>query len=146
MLFSGVGRSVVYTGQTTTKQGHEIVFGTNHLGPFLLTYLLLDLLKKSAPSHVINLSSLMHKYYHGKLIMKDGKIDGRPYDGSKLANVMHARELGKRFKGKAYHSGLSRFKHMFSVGIVCCSPRTILIYNTILLLFIASTITNSTTK
>ena len=103
MLFSGVGRSVVYTGQTTTKQGHEIVFGTNHLGPFLLTYLLLDLLKKSAPSHVINLSSLMHKYYRGKLIMKDGKIEGRPYDGSKLANVMHARELGKKFKGNVYH-------------------------------------------
>ncbi|XP_029653115.1 retinol dehydrogenase 11 [Octopus sinensis] len=44
----------------TTKQGHNFIFGANYIGPFLLTYMLLDLLKKSAPSRIINVSSLMH--------------------------------------------------------------------------------------
>lgn len=99
IYFAGVGRSVVYGGPKTTEQGFEIVFGTNYLGPFLLTYLLLDLLQKSAPSQVVNLSSVMQHFLWKKMVFRDGKINVDPYAGSKLGNVMHARELARRYKG-----------------------------------------------
>jgi len=91
-----------------TKDGFETQFGTNHLGHFLLTELLLPLLKKSAPSRIINLSSC----YHDKAMGREGKIhfedlhferakyDGwRAYAQSKLANLLHAKTLAQQLKG-----------------------------------------------
>ena len=105
--FVGIGKSVAYEGVKTTKQGYELVFGTNYLGPFLLTYLLIDLLKKSAPSQIINLSSVVHYLMlWNKLdfkMMINGETGALAYDASKMGNIMHARELAKRYKGKIRH-------------------------------------------
>ncbi|XP_029955463.1 retinol dehydrogenase 12 [Salarias fasciatus] len=82
-----------------TVDGFETQFGVNHLGHFFLTFLLLDLLKHSAPSRVINLSSAAHAL--GRIQFDDlgGEKNYHPvkaYAQSKLANVLFTRELAKR--------------------------------------------------
>ncbi|KAF7662845.1 hypothetical protein LDENG_00224730 [Lucifuga dentata] len=82
-----------------TVDGFEMQFGVNHLGHFFLTFLLLDLLKHSAPSQVINLTLAMHAM--GKIQFDDlsSEKDYHPvkaYVQSKLANVLFTRELAKR--------------------------------------------------
>ncbi|KAG8009121.1 Retinol dehydrogenase 13 [Nibea albiflora] len=88
-----------------TEDGFDMQFGVNHLGHFLLTNLLLDKLKESAPSRVINLASLAHLV--GEIDFEDlnwekKKFDTkRAYCQSKLANVLFTRELAKRLQGKS---------------------------------------------
>ncbi|PVD30017.1 hypothetical protein C0Q70_09278 [Pomacea canaliculata] len=86
----------------TTEDGLEPNFATNHFGPFLLTNLLLELLKKSAPARVINVSSTVQSF--GKIEFDNLRAEksfsaGRIYFNSKLANVLFTRELAKRLKG-----------------------------------------------
>ncbi|MFZ9519997.1 MAG: SDR family oxidoreductase [Silvanigrellaceae bacterium] len=87
-----------------TKDGFETQFGTNHLGHFLLTELLLPILKSSAPARIVNLSSCYHdkaQGREGRIDFSDLNYDNRKYDGweayaqSKLANLLHARHLAK---------------------------------------------------
>ena len=90
---------VMMTPNKKTAEGFEYQFGINHLGHFLLTYLLLDMLKECAPSRVVVVASLAH--FPGSLDFKDMQWSKRynpylSYCRSKLANVMFARELGKR--------------------------------------------------
>ncbi|XP_041916792.1 retinol dehydrogenase 11-like [Alosa sapidissima] len=85
-----------------TEDGFEMQFGVNHLGHFLLTNSLLDLLKKSAPSRVVNVSSLAHE--KGKIHFDDINLDKdynpmKSYRQSKLANVLFSQELAKRLEG-----------------------------------------------
>ncbi|KAJ8279698.1 hypothetical protein COCON_G00067640 [Conger conger] len=87
---------------STTADGYETQFGVNHLGHFFLTFLLLDLLKHSAPSRVINLSSLTHTM--GRIHFEDlnSEMSYHPvkaYVQSKLANVLFTRELAKKLEG-----------------------------------------------
>lgn len=88
--------------KATTKDGFEIQLGTNHLGHFLLTNLLLDLLKAAAPSRVVVVSSILHRI--GR-IKKDDLNSEKSYwkwfvyGQSKLANILFTRELAKRLEG-----------------------------------------------
>lgn len=99
---------VMNTPMRRTRDGFEMQFGTNHLGHFLLTELLLPALKKGAPSRVVNLSSC----FHDKAMGREGRIDfedinfeKKKYDGweayaqSKLANLLHAKHLARRLEG-----------------------------------------------
>ncbi|XP_030204546.1 retinol dehydrogenase 12 [Gadus morhua] len=84
---------------STTADGYEMQFGVNHLGHFFLTFLLLDLLKHSAPSRVINLSSAAHAM--GRINFEDlaslkDYHSVKAYAQSKLANVLFTREMAKR--------------------------------------------------
>uniref|UniRef100_A0A8C2IIT9 Si:ch211-107o10.3 n=1 Tax=Cyprinus carpio TaxID=7962 RepID=A0A8C2IIT9_CYPCA len=88
--------------QWKTEDGFEMQFGVNHLGHFLLTNLLLDLLKKSAPSRVVSVSSLAHE--KGQIHFDDINLEKNydpliSYQQSKLANVLFTRELAVRLKG-----------------------------------------------
>src|SRR5215471_1079980 len=93
---------VVLRGHSMTEDGLESTFATNHLGYFLVTNLLLDLLKVSVPSRIVNVSSAAHRY--GKLDVNAWPT-GREYStfgayaNSKLANVLFTRELAKRLAG-----------------------------------------------
>jgi retinol dehydrogenase-12 len=87
-----------------TSSGFEIAFGTNHVGPFLLTSLLLDRLRESAPARVVNVASGAHYNASGidfaAVRRPTRTITGmREYSVSKLANVLHAQELGRRLDG-----------------------------------------------
>ncbi|TNN36554.1 Retinol dehydrogenase 13 [Liparis tanakae] len=88
-----------------TEDGFDMQLGVNHLGHFLLTNLLLDQLKESAPSRVINLTSLAHVV--GKMDFVDLNWEKRKFDTkqaycqSKLANVLFTRELAKRLGGES---------------------------------------------
>lgn len=85
-----------------TEDGFEMQFGVNHLGHFLLTNCLLDLLKKSTPSRIVIVSSLAHE--KGRIHFDDINLDKRygrevSYRQSKLANVLFCRELAERLQG-----------------------------------------------
>lgn len=91
-----------------TKDGFEMQIGVNHLGHFLLTDLLLPALKKGAPSRVVNVSSCFHdkaQGREGKIVVEDLHFENRKFDGweayaqSKLANVLHAKQLAKHLEG-----------------------------------------------
>jgi NAD(P)-dependent dehydrogenase (short-subunit alcohol dehydrogenase family) len=97
-----------------SKDGYELTFAVNHLAYFLLTELLLDVLKASAPSRIVNVSSGAH--HRGRIdfddVMGERSYGGfRAYGQSKLANVLHAYELARRLEGtgvtaNALHPGV----------------------------------------
>ena len=84
-----------------TEDGFEWHLQVNHLGHFLLTQMLIDLLKKSAPSRIINVSSHLHydvtvsDFY--KIEERENYSASLAYSISKLANVVYARELNRRY-------------------------------------------------
>ena len=85
-----------------TVDGLEVTFAVNLLAPFLLTNLLLDVIKASAPSRIINVSSASHEA--GYINMDDLQLEGhyrylRAYGQSKLALVLFTYELARRLQG-----------------------------------------------
>jgi NAD(P)-dependent dehydrogenase (short-subunit alcohol dehydrogenase family) len=109
VLINNAGGSIPGKQASFTTDGFELTFGTNHLGHFLLTNLLLDTLMGSAPARVITVSSELHnpqaamgpapdfdydnlkgeKYYNPQVF----------YRNSKLANIWFAYELQRRLDG-----------------------------------------------
>jgi len=90
----------------TTRQesidGIEMTFALNHLGYFLLTNLLLDTLKASAPARIINVSSYGHKQTQMNFdnLQAKQRYDGlQAYRQSKLANILFTYELARRLAG-----------------------------------------------
>jgi dehydrogenase/reductase SDR family protein 13 len=88
----------------TTPSGFELAFGTNYVGPFLLTGLLLDRLRESAPARIVNVASVGHYRAPGidfEAVRRRSKsFTAFPeYCVSKLANVLHAQELARRLDG-----------------------------------------------
>lgn len=88
-----------------TKEGIEMQLGVNHMGHFLLTNLLLDTLKASAPARIINVSSVIYK--RGKIYFHDFNSDAGydpagAYAQSKLANVLFTKKLAQQLKGKRF--------------------------------------------
>src|SRR5688572_4580962 len=81
--------------------GIEVTFGLNHLAYFLLTNLLLDTIKASAPARIINVSSGAHTSGKIEFDNLQGERDYTPraYDNSKLANILFTMELAQRLEG-----------------------------------------------
>ncbi len=102
-----VNNAGLVTAEGRSEDGFEIQFATNHLGHFLLTELLLDMLKASAPSRIVCLSSVVHagRGQPVTIDFDDLHFDRKPYSAmaayaqSKLANVLHAKELARRLEG-----------------------------------------------
>jgi len=93
---------VVQSERTETPDGIETTLAVNHLAPFLLTNLLLDLLKKSAPSRVITVASEAERWAKMDLddLQSRRKYRGmQVYGMTKLANIMFTFELAERLRG-----------------------------------------------
>ncbi len=93
---------LVLSERTETPDGIEMQLAINHLAPFLLTNLLLDLLKKSAPSRIVTVSSDAHRW--GSMDLDDLQSRKRyrafpVYGRTKLANIMFTHELAERLEG-----------------------------------------------
>jgi len=93
--------SLGFEPRSTTKDGFESTFGVNHLGHFLLTNLLLDVIKASAPSRIITVSSLVHEWAPYKVNFDDLNLEkeynaDHAYRQSKLANILFSHQLAKK--------------------------------------------------
>lgn len=92
-----------------TEEGYGMIFGINHLGHFLLTLLLLDRLKESGPSRIVNVASKAYEFgkidfnclaIHKDLAVGDTDFElFQKYSHSKLCNILFTHELAKRLQG-----------------------------------------------
>ena len=100
----------LFNKRDVTPEGFERTLAVNYLGPFLLTHELLDLLKSSAPSRIINVSSGLAK--NGKVDLDDlqseknysgtkaySRVRAPVYSNTKLMLMMYTYELSRRLKG-----------------------------------------------
>jgi NAD(P)-dependent dehydrogenase (short-subunit alcohol dehydrogenase family) len=95
---------LVLSDRAVTKDGFEMTFATNHLGPFLLTRLLTERLVASAPARVVTVSSTAHQSARTGLVFDDLQSEHdysamQVYGRSKLANILFANELARRLAG-----------------------------------------------
>ncbi len=116
LLINNAG--VMFTPRSTTKDGFELQFGTNHLGHFAFTGLLLDHIVAAPGSRVVTVSSVGHRFARNGIRFDDLQWEKdysrvRAYGQAKLANLMFTYELQRRLRGTgtiaaAAHPGGSR--------------------------------------
>lgn len=107
---------VYLTKRSVTEEGIERTFATNHLGPFLLTNLLLPVIKASAPARIINVSSSAHLRARMNFDDLQGEKHYNGFDAyslSKLENILFTYELARRLEGSGvtvncFHPGVVR--------------------------------------
>lgn len=114
LLINNAG--AMFSSRQLTAEGFEMTWALNHLAPFLLTTMLLDRLKQSAPARVITTASDAHK--GNRIPFEDldasqgyGKVGFERYGQTKLANILFTAELSKRLAGTGvsaycFHPGL----------------------------------------
>jgi len=99
---------VMASPQAKTADGFELQFGSNHLGHFLTTCLLVPALRRGAPSRVVSVSSRGH--HMSPVVFDDIQFERRPYDKwlaygqSKTANVLFAVGLERRLGARGVHA------------------------------------------
>lgn len=104
LLINNAG--VMIPPYTKTEDGFELQFGTNHIGHFMLTEKLFDLLNQTKGSRIVNVSSMAHNY--GKLDFEDLNWEKRKYKpinsygDSKIANLYFTYELARRVDDANY--------------------------------------------
>ena len=103
MLVNNAG--LVLTERAETVDGYEATFAINHLGPFLLTNLLLERMVASQPSRVVNVASTAHNAARKGIPFDDLQSTKRyrgmrVYGQSKLANILFTLELARRYEGR----------------------------------------------
>ena len=101
ILINNAGVMMIQTRQLT-KDGFEMQFGTNHLGHFLLTNLLLDRIKEAPSARIVNVSSVAYRF--GSVDMDNLNSERRyspvgAYGQAKLSNILFTRSLAKRLQG-----------------------------------------------
>jgi len=109
-----------------SEDGYELTIAVNHLAPFLLTNLLLDRLRASAPSRIVTVASQSHRGARLDLATLAAPPDWTPlkaYGRSKLCNILFTRALAKRLEGSgvvatALHPGLIATKIGDTAGSV----------------------------
>ena len=134
LLINNAG--VMMTPKSTTKDGFELQFGTNHLGHFAFTGLLLDRVLAVPGSRVVTVSSVGHRFARNGIRFDDLKSEREysrvgAYGQAKLANLMFTYELQRRLQGTdtiatAAHPGGSRSELTRNL------PRPILLLNNVL--------------
>src|SRR3954470_16789563 len=126
----------MFTSRHVTPDGFERTFALNHLAPFLLTNLLLDRLRESAPARVVTTASDAHQA--GLLDLDDLQSEKsyrpmRAYGTTKLANILFTRELAQRLDGSGvtancFHPGVVRTGFgkndglLFRLGVTIAGP------------------------
>lgn len=124
VLVNNVG--ALFMERQETVDGLEMTFALNHLSYFLLTGLLLDLLKESAPARIVNVSSDTHRQVEmdfDHLQSEQGYRGFRAYARSKLANLLFTHELARRLEGSgvtvnALHPGFVNSNFYRRLGIL----------------------------
>jgi NAD(P)-dependent dehydrogenase (short-subunit alcohol dehydrogenase family) len=97
---AGLGSGLSRSARRTSLDGHELLFAVNYLAGFLLTYLLLPLIKKSAPARIVNVSSLGQQAIDfDDVMLADGYSGSRAYCQSKLAQILFTIDLAHEIAG-----------------------------------------------
>jgi NAD(P)-dependent dehydrogenase (short-subunit alcohol dehydrogenase family) len=98
---AGIGGGVDPAQREESADGYELRFAVNYLAPFLLTCLLLPLLRRSAPARIVNVASAGQAPIDFDDVMLERRYDGmRAYAQSKLAQVMFTFELAERLQAE----------------------------------------------